>query len=626
MNILLVEHDPLNVELYTEFLQSQGHIVSSAVSGEDALRLPENTISNTDVALIDRRMPGLNSFDTGRQLRRMAQHLVTVMLTTDKSMEGAIEALRDHDFDDYLSKAEIPHRLSEVLNRAERISSQRREHIDDPFLSNLPPISEDWPQHQLIGHSSAYVTLIKLINLAAKSDKNVIIEGETGTGKELVARRIHELSNRKHEKFIAVNCAAIPEELLESEFFGHTRGAFTGAIKDKKGLLEQANNGTLFLDEIGDMPLSLQAKLLRVLEVQTVTPLGSHQARPINVRVLCATHRDLRVMIEQNRFRKDLFFRICVIPVYVPSLQQRQEDIEDLARYFMQNMDTSKDISPQALRQLKSYSWPGNIRELKNAIDRAMTFSIHSRLQPEDFDFLKTPNITTSKCTPPLPFEDTDHALLWSNFEKNGCKLWRIIDDETIQQQLIRLFEQFRYVKKGHTGRLIAPHPSAIEVPIEYLCPTSKSIEHQTISFHFYPLNTLSRSGLSVNTQGIVHQDVIKGLPDTYLFKLLYPHSKAASSTTKILQALVLRYILDHDQTLNLKSVFQQLMPPLVDEEVALRTLGLRAQARCYTGTDALRAYLCSKQTLFYGIASELKRNPQSILHRIQDVFPDYKR
>lgn len=597
MNILLVDHDPLNVELYTEFLQSQGHIVSSAVSGEDALRLPENMISNTDVALIDRRMPGLNSFDTGRQLRRIAQHLVTVMLTTDKNLEGAIEALRDHDFDDYLSKAEIPHRLNEVLNRAERISSQRREHFDDPFPSRFS--SNVWPQHQLIGHSSAYVTLMKLINLAAKSDKNVIIEGETGTGKELVARRIHELSDRKYEKFIAVNCAAVPEELLESEFFGHTKGAFTGAIKDKKGLLEQANNGTLFLDEIGDMPLSLQAKLLRVLEVQTVTPLGSHQARPINVRVLCATHCDLRVMVEQKTFRKDLFFRICVIPVYVPTLQQRQDD---------------------------SYPWPGNIRELKNAIDRAMAFSNHSRLLPEDFDFLAAPSAANSTPVPSPAFQESNHSLLWSNFEKNGFRLWRILNDTVIQQQLIRLFEDFQYIKKGHTGRLVAPQPASIEVPIEYLCPTSKGIERQSFTFHFYPVNTYSRNAPSNNTPDMVHQDVLKGLPDTYLFKLLYPHSKAVSSNTKIIQALVLRYILDHKQTSNLKSVFQQLMPPLVDEEVALRTLGLRAQNRCYTGTDALRAYLCSKPELFYGISSELKRNPQSILHRIQDVFPDYKR
>jgi hypothetical protein len=289
-------------------------------------------------------------------------------------------------------------------------------------------------------------------------------------------------------------------------------------------------------------------------------------------------------------------------------------------------MDTSKDISPQALKRLSNYTWPGNIRELKNAIDRAVAFSDHSRLQPEDFDFLNSSPPSNAAPATDSGLSTPGHALLWENFERNGFKLWRFLNEDDIRLKLANLLEESRYIKKGHTGRIITPSHVSVEVPIEFLCPTSKKIEQLTIHFHFHPGDTHFRH-LPVNhSTEVVHQDVLKGLPDTYLFKLLFPHGKAASTNTKTIQALVLRYVLEHASEYTLKAVFQQLMPPLINEDLALKTDGLRINGQVYTGTDALRAYLCSKQQLFYGIASEIKRNPDAIFHRIEEIFPDYKR
>ncbi|MCC7535713.1 MAG: sigma-54-dependent Fis family transcriptional regulator, partial [Deltaproteobacteria bacterium] len=240
----------------------------------------------------------------------------------------------------------------------------------------------------LIARSSAMARVFSLVDSLSQSDATVLLTGESGTGKEVVARAIHAHSRRASGPFIAVNCAALPEQLLESELFGHVRGAFTGAVRDREGRFEAAHDGTLFLDEIGDMPVVLQAKLLRVLQERTFERVGESRGRPTNARIVAATHHDLRRAIEQGRFRDDLYYRLRVVPIELPALRARREDIEPLARHLLARIGarTGRAVrfSPEALRTILAYDWPGNVRELENAIEYAVAVCKGQTLLPED--------------------------------------------------------------------------------------------------------------------------------------------------------------------------------------------------------------------------------------------------
>ncbi|MCB0370979.1 MAG: sigma-54-dependent Fis family transcriptional regulator [Bdellovibrionales bacterium] len=243
--------------------------------------------------------------------------------------------------------------------------------------------------HGIIGRSSSMRKLFDLVNQIADSTANILIQGATGTGKEVIAKSIHNLSSRKSKPFVAINCSAIPEALLESELFGHVRGSFTGAVQNKKGLFEEANGGTLFLDEIGDLPQSLQAKLLRVIQERTIRPVGDTISRSIDIRIISATHRDLKSMIKTQEFRDDLFYRLAVIPLSVPTLSQRKEDIPLLANHFLNKysiLNSKKFVgfSSEALNFLMTYDWPGNVRELENTIERSVVLAKSEKVEVED--------------------------------------------------------------------------------------------------------------------------------------------------------------------------------------------------------------------------------------------------
>jgi DNA-binding NtrC family response regulator len=300
------------------------------------------------------------------------------------SMEGAIEAIQEGAFD-YVSKPFKLPDLKAVLSRAAKQWESTHGKPDTAPVEKLQV-----KERGLIGKAPKIVEVYKTLARAAMGNSTVLVIGESGTGKELVARAIHENSSRRQKKFVAVNCGALAETLLESELFGHVKGSFTGAVADKRGLFEEANGGTLFLDEIGDITPALQIKLLRVLQEHELKPVGGSDIRKVDVRVIAATHRDLEALVKAGKFREDLFYRLKVIAIELPPLRERMEDLQELvshflARYAERNKKVVSHVTDDAMSLLRSYSWPGNIRELEHAIERAVAMANTRELYPEDF-------------------------------------------------------------------------------------------------------------------------------------------------------------------------------------------------------------------------------------------------
>jgi len=332
LNVLMIDDEPKLCEAFTRLIAKLGHRVRYVSSGKEALAMDEKTLSEFEVALIDMNMVEMDGYETGIQLKKSVPHIVTIMLTADDRVETVVKALRDSQFDDYLSKQEVAKdamsgspRLQETLLRAEGILKTRKELEEtqkalsqEHELSSLLRSQSVEINRELIGESDAFKTVITYVQQVAPSDSTVLIIGETGTGKEMIAREVHRRSLRSAKPFVAINCGAIPRDLLESELFGHEKGAFTGATNQRDGFFKMANQGTLFLDEIGDMPMELQVKLLRVLQEKEIIPLGGHAAISVDVRVITATHRNLKDHIEAGQFRSDLFYRLNVFPIMIP--------------------------------------------------------------------------------------------------------------------------------------------------------------------------------------------------------------------------------------------------------------------------------------------------------------------
>ncbi|CAM3607834.1 sigma-54-dependent transcriptional regulator [Paracidovorax anthurii] len=361
--LLVVDDDDAFRDSLAETLQGLGHEVHAAPGGEQALRLMERT--RYGAVFLDHRMPGMDGLETLRAMAaRCARLPPVVVLTAYASGSGTIEAMRLGAFD-HLTKPVSRAAVIEVLERALR---------PDPAPGGAPmPGAGDDDDGELIGVSEAMREVHKRIGLAAASDAPVLIEGETGTGKELVARALHRHSERGAGPFVAVNCAAIPGELLESELFGHVKGAFTGAAADRPGCFRAADGGVLLLDEIGDMAPDVQAKLLRALQEGEVTPLGSHRPVKVDVRIVAATHRDLAAAVREGRFREDLRYRLDVLHIRLPPLRERLADIVPLAEHFLRRAaapQPAKRLSAEAARELLAHAWPGNVRELRNAMER----------------------------------------------------------------------------------------------------------------------------------------------------------------------------------------------------------------------------------------------------------------
>jgi Response regulator containing CheY-like receiver, AAA-type ATPase, and DNA-binding domains len=370
-NILLVDDDDQLRDSFYNLLSMEGHDVRAAASGEAALVMAEESLP--DAVIMDVRMPGMDGLATLRLLRKREPRLPVIIMTAYSTTESAIEAIKIGAFDYILKPFDIPDILA-LLDKALEAGRVMR----DQVALNLD--SKESSKDALVGVSRAMHDVYKAIGRVAPTDALVMLRGESGTGKELVARALYQYSARNAQPFSIINCVAIPDTLLESELFGYEQGAFTGAVSRRIGKIEQAGGGTVFLDEIGDMPLSIQAKLLRLLQEKQIERLGGRHPISVDVRIIAATNRDLEAAVVEGRFREDLYYRLNVVSLQLPPLRERSEDIPHLARHFTRRLShemecPAPELSEAALQRLLRHSWPGNVRELANLIRNILIFN-----------------------------------------------------------------------------------------------------------------------------------------------------------------------------------------------------------------------------------------------------------
>jgi two-component system response regulator PilR (NtrC family) len=380
VNVLVVDDEEVLQDVLTTLVRREGHRPLTAKTGEDALVVLER--EDVDLVLLDLMLPGISGMEVLHKIRENDPEQVVVMITAYSSIEGAIEAMRQGAFH-YIPK---PFKNEEVLHTLRKGLEQRRLTSENRVLR--AQLRERFGFHQLIGRSKPMQQVFELIELAAPSKSNMLILGESGTGKELVAKAIHHHSRRAQGPFITVNSGSMPPDLLESNLFGHVKGAFTGAIASKKGLFELADNGSIFFDEIGNVPIDTQSKLLRVIQEKEFMRLGGVETLKADVRIIAATNADLEHEVRGGRFREDLFYRLNVITLALPPLRDRTEDIpllthHFLKRYAQENEKPLREIAPGAMQRLMDYHWPGNVRELENVVERAVVLSTGTTLSEE---------------------------------------------------------------------------------------------------------------------------------------------------------------------------------------------------------------------------------------------------
>ncbi|HUR36621.1 MAG TPA: sigma-54 dependent transcriptional regulator [Terriglobales bacterium] len=381
-NILVCDDERSIRELLDIDLRKAGHKVETVSSPAEAKRKLDNAIF--DVIVTDIRMPSaFDGIDILQHASRVSPDSAIIVMTAGEEIEPAIEAVRARAFEYILKRGSFHQEIKTSIQRALETINLRREN----FALRRDAASRNSLDH-IIGNSAAIEKLKETIRTVAPTGSTCVVTGESGTGKELVARAIHSCSPRNAEPFVSINCGAFPETLLESELFGYTKGAFTGATQNKRGLFEVASGGTIFLDEISEMSVGMQVKLLRVLQERSVRPLGSSTEVPIDVRVIAAANRNLADMVSQNTFREDLYYRISVIPINVPSLRERRDDIPLLANAFLKRFTPASGksinrINKESLARLTDYDWPGNVRQLENAIERAVTLETGTELNVE---------------------------------------------------------------------------------------------------------------------------------------------------------------------------------------------------------------------------------------------------
>jgi DNA-binding NtrC family response regulator len=378
--ILLVEDDREMLELVREHLEGEGHTVAAVGLGAEAIaRLKAEAF---DIVLTDLRLPDVDGMEVLQASRETQREIPVILITAFGTIETAIQAIRQGAYD-FVTK---PFALDEISLLVGKAWEARRLREENRRLRE--EVAGRYRLHNLLGRSPAMQSVFALIRQAAPGDVNVLITGESGTGKELVAKALHFNSPRADRPFVPINCAAVPASLLESELFGHVKGAFTGAVGSRHGLFREAHGGTLFLDEIGDMAPELQAKLLRTIEDRSVRPVGSDQVTPLDVRIIAATNQDLPARIRTGQFRDDLYYRLAVIPIQLPALRERKEDIPLLAEHFLSRAITAsgKQVSgftPETMTVLLRHPWPGNVRELENVVERAVTLTASGTITPE---------------------------------------------------------------------------------------------------------------------------------------------------------------------------------------------------------------------------------------------------
>lgn len=426
-SIVVIDDDPEMRSMVADHLKRQGYQIKDFGSSLEAVRYLSSgglDALGTELVLTDLRMPDLDGMDVLQQIRRLPHQFPVIIMTAFATVDTAIEGLRRGAFD-YLTK---PFKLTELTLTVERALSFYRMKLQNQALTS--EVRKTWSRQSIVGKSPAIQDIFDLIERVGPSNTNVLITGESGTGKEVVARALHNASARADRPFIAINCTAIPESLMESELFGHMKGSFTGAIADKKGLFEEAQGGTLFLDEIGDMDISLQAKLLRVLQERVIKPVGSSQTKPIDVRVIAATHKDLKKAIANQTFREDLYYRLSVIPIVMPPLRHRVEDIPLLAHHFLRkycalNGGRNLSFSQEALKKLMTLSWTGNVRELENMVERLVVLVRGQQIEAGDIPDTEqsTSEQFFGKSTNDFPtLEELEKRYIHLILEKTGGK------------------------------------------------------------------------------------------------------------------------------------------------------------------------------------------------------------
>ena len=375
--ILIVEDENSMREVLKILLEGESYEVTSASEGLEGISHIDKDIF--DLVITDIKMPGADGFEVLKKVKNISPGTVVIMITAFGTTEAAIEAMKLGAYD-YIHK---PFKIDEIRLIVKKAIEKKRLTEEVSLLRDKVKIT--YSLENIIGQSPKMQELFRLVPKVAQSNSNALIIGESGSGKELVAMALHNLSNRKDRNFVAINCSAFPEGLLESELFGHMKGSFTGAVQNKQGLFEIADSGSLFLDEIGEMPINLQAKLLRVLENGTFRRVGGTTDIKVDVRVISATNKDIKEEIASGRFREDLYYRLNVVPIHIPPLRERKEDIPLLVEHFLKKiLDQAKKVTPEAMRILIDYPWKGNVRELENVVERVVLLTEKEEIIPAE--------------------------------------------------------------------------------------------------------------------------------------------------------------------------------------------------------------------------------------------------
>lgn len=440
--IVIIDDDLDLLDLLATFFKQRGYQIITFSNAEEAFIEIENNRIQADVVISDLKLPSMTGLDLIKKVKKITSTLPLILMTSQSDVETAVEAIESGAYDFIVKPLHIPQLLLSV-QRAVHLNEVQTE---NSTLKNLFNHQEFMGLKGIIGKSIGFKNAMELARRVSSSHANILIQGESGTGKEVIAKAVHELGDKKDGPFIAINCSAIPENLLESELFGHAKGAFTGANDKKLGLFEEANKGTLFLDEIGDLSLQLQAKLLRVLQERKVKRIGENHYREFSARIICATHKDLRKEVQEQKFREDLYFRLNVIPIHMPPLRERKEDILPLSEFFLKkfavlNNSAVKGFTKEAVQKLETHYWKGNVRELENAIERAVVLTSNEYITPEDLPLIDLYEVKA------IPADSIASMSAYSNAEfqiqENNMTL-----DEVSKRYIQHIFEKNHRAKE----------------------------------------------------------------------------------------------------------------------------------------------------------------------------------
>jgi two-component system response regulator AtoC len=434
--ILVVDDEKSQRDMLAGFLEKEGYSVATAESGFEAIELCENRYF--EVALIDLRMPGMDGIDLLQKLKEMNPEIQAIMITAHGSVETAVEAMKLGAYH-YVNK---PINLDELKLNINKALENYHLLAENKYLKE--ELEEKYKDVQIIGESKAIKEVLSTVSRVAKSKSTILIRGESGTGKELVARAIHVLSDRADNRFIPVSCAALPETLLESELFGHEKGAFTGAIRRKEGRFELADGGTLFLDEIGDIPLETQVKILRAIEFQEFERLGGKETLKVDVRIISATNQDLEKKISEGTFREDLYYRLNVISVFIPPLRERKDDLMLLVDHFIKkaNQKSGKSIKGMTTEVkdiILDYDWPGNVRELENVIERGVVLSRTDVIDKNDLPYFGLIESKKTLPSPNLTLKDMEKNHILNTLKMTDWNLGKTAEILGIHRNTLRL-------------------------------------------------------------------------------------------------------------------------------------------------------------------------------------------